>query len=569
MKNQPLPRFPAFRRLAMKTACGCSLATALAAAVPDAPIRVLLLSGQNNHDWATTTPKIKSILEATGRFAVEATERPDQLTAAKLAPFDVILGNWNTWGTRPDGTAVTNWPAGTRQAYLDFIRGGKGQVIVHAGASSFYDWPEYQQAGLSAWGIGQTQHGPPHEFPVRMDASEHPITIGLRAFRTTDELWVKPAVQPGAQVLASAFAAADHPEGSGAWEPTALADNFGEGRCFSLLLGHSAALMENAGFQALLTRGTEWAATGRVTIRPPAEVDAGATPFTWKRTDSSAALMLGEQVVWQFNHGPGESKPCFHPVALPDGPNLTWYRPDDHRWHRALWFSWKFINGVNYWEEDRTTGASAGLTEQGSPRIRLADDHSARITQELTYRPADGEPVMTERRVIEVSAPVPEMRGQFHLDWDMTFRAVQDCVLDRTPLPHEPGGQVFGGYAGLSMRFVRELEDRQAVTTEETATWTQDRYRAKASGLDYSGQIGGQEMGIAILDHPENLNAPSPWYAINGEPMHYFSPAVICYGPHRMKAGETLRLRYRVLIHPGRLSQGQLRAAVVHYTGEQ
>lgn len=554
------------RALATFTLLGLCSGTLVAA---DAPLRVLLLSGQNNHDWATTTPKLESILEATGRFTVEVTERPDQLTSEKLAPFDVILGNWNSWGSGPDTAPLKDWPAATREAYLDFLRRGKGQVIVHAGASSFYDWPEYQQAGLAAWGMGETQHGPPHEFPVRMDTWEHPVVTGLRSFHTKDELWINPAVQPGAQVLASGYASAGQPQGSGKWEPVALAGRLGEGRCFTLLLGHDATFMENAGFRALLTRGTEWAGTGRVTIKPPAEVDAGAVPFTWEQTDSSVALMRGDQVVWRFNHGPGEAKPSFHPVALPDGPNLTWYRPADHRWHRALWFSWKYIDGVNYWEEDARTGASAGRTEQKPPAIHLTDDHSARITQELAYRPAGGEPVLQERRVIEVSMPVAEMRGQYFMDWDLTFTALQDLVLDRTPLPNEPGGEVFGGYAGLSVRFIQELAEREALTTEEQATWTQDRYRGKASGLDYTGRIDGQEMGIAILDHPDNLNAPSPWYAINGAVMHYFSPAVICYGPHQMKTGETLRLRYRVIVHPGRFSQAQLRAAVADYAGRE
>ncbi|MCB1126216.1 MAG: ThuA domain-containing protein, partial [Verrucomicrobiae bacterium] len=213
------------------------------------------------------------ILEATGRFAVEVTEHPEQLTAERLAPFDVIVGNWNSWGSGPDSAPVKEWPAATREAYVAFLRGGKGQVMVHAGASSFYDWPDYQQAGLAAWGLGQTQHGPMHEFPVRLDSLDHPVVAGLRNFHTTDELWVRPAVQPGAQVLASAYASADHPQGSGQWEPTALAAPFGEGRCFTLLLGHNAPSMDNPGFQALLTRGTEWAATGRVTIKPPTGAD--------------------------------------------------------------------------------------------------------------------------------------------------------------------------------------------------------------------------------------------------------------------------------------------------------
>jgi hypothetical protein len=37
-------------------------------------------------------------------------------------------------------------------------------------------------------------------------------------------------------------------------------------------LGHDAAAMKSAGFIATLTRGTEWAATGNVTIPVPDEL---------------------------------------------------------------------------------------------------------------------------------------------------------------------------------------------------------------------------------------------------------------------------------------------------------
>ena len=52
--------------------------------------------------------------------------------------------------------------------------------------------------------------------------------------------------------------------GTGDWEPTALAARFGAGRTFTLLLGHDAVSMDAPGFRALLTRGTQWAATGDV-----------------------------------------------------------------------------------------------------------------------------------------------------------------------------------------------------------------------------------------------------------------------------------------------------------------
>lgn len=237
-------------------------AVALAASLPAAePLRVLILTGQNNHNWKETTPKLKEILAASGRFAVDVTEHPERCDATAFAKYDVLLSNWNSWGK----VAVTNWPAATRTAYLDFIRSGKGLVVIHAGASSFYDWPEYQQAGGASWKLGETNHGKPHEFTVKIVDATHPITRGLESFKTTDELWMKPGVQPGARVLTTAED-----------QPSALVTEFGKGRTFALLLGHSAAFMATPGFQTLLLRGTEWAATSNVTFAVPKPPDADA-----------------------------------------------------------------------------------------------------------------------------------------------------------------------------------------------------------------------------------------------------------------------------------------------------
>lgn len=211
--------------------------------------RVLIFTGQNNHNWRETTPKLKAILEAAGRFKAEVTEHPERCDAAMLAKYDVVVSDWNTWGK----AAVTAWPDATRAALLDFIRGGKGFVAVHAGSSSFFDWPEYQRIAGAWWQLGQTSHGKPHDFPVK-PVGEHPITRGVEQFSTTDELWIKPGVHPAATVLAT-----------GDGQPIALVTELGKGRGFTLLLGHSAAFMDTPGFQVLFTRGVEWAATGRVT----------------------------------------------------------------------------------------------------------------------------------------------------------------------------------------------------------------------------------------------------------------------------------------------------------------
>ena len=224
----------------------------LAYAVAPSPVRVLILSGQNNHRWQETTPKLQAILTTTGRFAVDITEHPEQCTAELLAKYDVLLSNWNTYGKN---AAATNWPEATKQAFLQFIRSGKGFVVVHAGSSSFYDWPNYQQVAGASWKLGQTNHGKPHTFTVQVTNNAHPVTQGLEPFTTTDELWRQPGVHPEAQVLAVAEE-----------QPVALVTRYGQGRGFTLLLGHSSGFMATPGFQKLLLRGTEWAATGKVTL---------------------------------------------------------------------------------------------------------------------------------------------------------------------------------------------------------------------------------------------------------------------------------------------------------------
>ena len=295
-----------------------------------------------------------------------------------------------------------------------------------------------------------------------------------------------------------------------------------------------------------------------------------AAGFAWSRQAVGAlALLQTGKIVWQFNYGANEAKPCFHPLTPPGCPVLTAYRPADHTWHRGLWFSWKFINGINYWEEDSKTGLGQGRTEWPEPRVETRDDFSARLIMDLSYRPANGTPVLTEHRVIEVAPP--DAGGALRQDWDMTFRAGdKDVVLDRTHLPGDPGGGFSGGgYAGLSIRFARPLDDVRAITAVgQQVEFVEGIYRGKSPAMDYSGPLDGHKVGIAILDYPANLNSPTPFYAVRNDGMSYFSPAVLTYGPVTLKPEQTLRLRYRLFAHPGRWGAEQLRQAEERFQAE-
>jgi hypothetical protein len=280
--------------------------------------------------------------------------------------------------------------------------------------------------------------------------------------------------------------------------------------------------------------------------------------YEWRRTDSSLALLSHDKVVWQLNFDKKQGKPYLHPVSLVDGTELTWLRPADHPWHRALWFSWKFIDGVNYWEEDPETGLSPGRTEVVDIKFWCHDDwladievmlRSVDIEMMLSYHRPGQESVLTEKRLIAVSAP--DKNGRYHIDWHSTFTAGEkDVLLDRTPIPGEQGGMGWGGYAGLSIRMAKAARGFQFV--DSRGRKDKQIHGKKARWVDFSGELpNGKEAGITIFDHPENLRHPSPWYVDKGMP--YFSPAVLFNKPYKIEAKESLTLWYRILIHPGRL----------------
>ena len=132
-----------------------------------------------------------------------------------------------------------------------------------------------------------------------------------------------------------------------------------------------------------------------------------ADSLSFKQTETSVALIKENQVVWQFNFASDQTKPYFHPLSLSDGTVLTWVSPPDHRWHYGLWFSWKFINGVNYWEEDPKTRKPAGITSWENVQVNTHQDHSATINLDLSYHEPGKPTLLTEKRTIAISTSTP------------------------------------------------------------------------------------------------------------------------------------------------------------------
>ncbi len=297
-----------------------------------AKVKVLIVDGQNNHDaWPKSTIMMKSYLEATGLFTVDVARtkytwngkryaadfplddgktyedlpkpKPDPDFKPEFAKYDVVISNF--------GFGAADWPESTQKSFVEFVKSGGGFVSIHAADNSFPAWREYNEMiGLGGWG-GRNEnsgpyvyyndkgevvrddskgngggHGPQHEFSIVIRDENHPITRGLPGefMHTKDELYER-LRGPGINlhILATAFAAPDK-KGSGRHEPTLMTIDFGKGRIFHTTLGHADYSFECAGFQTVFLRGTEWAATGKVTL---------PLPDDFPTADQSSARMFG------------------------------------------------------------------------------------------------------------------------------------------------------------------------------------------------------------------------------------------------------------------------------------
>jgi hypothetical protein len=269
----------------------------------------------------------------------------------------------------------------------------------------------------------------------------------------------------------------------------------------------------------------------------------------WQRDAGSLAWTMGSDVVWRFSFDEKFGKPFFDPVRPVGGPSLTNFKPEDHPWHYGLWFSWKYVNGANYWEENRTTGKAEGITRWFTPTIVTAADGSARITMNLTYTHPSDRVDMTETRTLAVSAPGAD--GGYTIDWQSVFTAgTEGAVLDRTPMPGEPKGAVNGGYAGLGVRLPSAPLVMSVVSPEGPVTnFVNDRARPSTRAVGISFADGTTTVAsLAILSDPANIGEQAPWYLINSAEMRFADPAILAPAVKTLKAGERWTLRYRLVV---------------------
>lgn len=268
------------------------------------PIKTLLITGQNNHNWQVSHVVLNQILENSGRFDVDFVISPEQGKdmsgfVLDFSPYQLVVLDYNG----------DSWPEETNRRFLEYVQNGGGVVIYHAADNAFSKWPEFNRiCALGGWegrnensgpyvywkdgklvkdssaGPGGS-HGRQHEYVLNGRDKVHPVVKGLplKWRHAKDELYDRMR-GPGniRDILYTAYSDKET-NGSGREEPLVFTVDYGNARIFHTMLGHAGATTEDniamqcTGFQVLLLRGAEWAATGKVTQKVPKDFPTETT----------------------------------------------------------------------------------------------------------------------------------------------------------------------------------------------------------------------------------------------------------------------------------------------------
>lgn len=279
-----------FARIATGLALALSVASASAA---DEPLKVLFLGDQGHHRPADRAKQLIPVMKDRGIDITYTEDQADALKPETLAKYDALIVYANSTEITPDQD----------KALLDYVENGGGFVPLHCASYCFLNSPAY----IDLVGAQFQRHGF-GEFDTETIDADHPITKGLKPFRTADETYVHTKHNEKDRHVLQVRA-----EGDGQ-EPWTWTRTQGKGRVFYTAYGHDGRTWSQPGFQDLVERGIRWAANkGEVfdseskpqaSASPrrvaPLPADRGFDPFYTKFVDADGLLVMSSPKVSDY-----------------------------------------------------------------------------------------------------------------------------------------------------------------------------------------------------------------------------------------------------------------------------
>lgn len=287
-----------------------------------------------------------------------------------------------------------------------------------------------------------------------------------------------------------------------------------------------------------------------------------AQGFVIEKTEHGVAIKCDGEL-WAGYVADGEFKPYVWPVIGPTGAPMTREWPmgegrdekHDHPHQRSMWFTHGDVNGMSFWEEapgrGRTLHKEFVSLEGGSQAVL--------VTRNEWVMP-DGSTVLQDLRKL-----VFFRQGESRvIDFAIRLTAVADNVTF---------GDTKEGTFGLRVAESMKVDAKKggkivnSEGQEDAAAWGK-----KAKWVDYSGPVGDQIVGIAVLNHPASFRFPTYWhvrtyglFAANPFGWHDFVGRSDVSGAYTLGKGQSIGLYYRVILHKGRAEEAKIGQAFEEY----
>jgi len=260
-------------------------------------------------------------------------------------------------------------------------------------------------------------------------------------------------------------------------------------------------------------------------------VDAGGEPFTEYVTAAPFPMLF--------------------PLRAPGGVPVTATAPADHLHHRSLWFAHGDVNGVDFWTGKGTIVSIGCELDAGAACIRAQD----------VWRAPDGSEVCRDRRTLHFAAGA---------DW----RTVDFDVELLASNGELRLGDTKEGTMALRLRPELALTGavaRGTAQNSEGVTGVQV-WGKRARWVAYAAVVDGQQLCVAMFDHPQNPAYPTWWhardyglFAANPFGVHDFTGGPAGAGARTVPEGGSMRFRYRVWLHRGTADAKAIDAACAEW----
>lgn len=271
-----------------------------------------------------------------------------------------------------------------------------------------------------------------------------------------------------------------------------------------------------------------------------------------KFTPDKVAIAVDGKPFTEFHYGADVGKPYLAPLRAASGTIVTRRYPmeqiegesRDHVHHRGLWFTYDDVSGTKFWEIDPSyTKPNVGHIIARSTAWKDGD-HAGALTMDFDWKDIHGKVLLEEHRIMTFYSD-PALRI---IDFDITLTAPEKVVF---------GDTKEGAFAIRLADALTEERGGGKMTNAEGKTGMAQVWGHRSKWVDYSGQIAGEKLGVAIFDSPTNPRHPTYWhsrdyglFALNPFGQKAFDKnAPESHWP--LEAGASLHFRWRVVIHPG------------------